>query len=235
MAYSPFVPRSDVETALAAFDRLIKATTPDPDNPWDQLLLKQSKARWGAETAKRGLVEGLAQRDAADRADPRRAELPERLDAALLAVTDCIDGMRALERAKCNIQTAALADGFVAYPDGRVGIAPQHHDAVSDQMQTRRAHDEHRMMSVLADMTNLQQRTVAVIRERLGADQPGIPWVLVECARAGIDLESFDAGARLPGSPLRDLMQQLATDMKLAKDQLAEDQVWADPLKPDVE
>jgi len=52
---------------------------------------------------------------------------------------------------------------------------------------------------------------------RLGADERGMPWAICECARAGFDLSgSFEAGAQLPPSPLRDLMERLASDMARA-------------------
>jgi hypothetical protein len=73
------------------------------------------------------------------------------------------------------------------------------------------------MMSVLADIAELQRHTVTTIRERLGAHEPGIPWAILECARAGIELQTFEAAAELPASPLRDLMEQLAADMRRAK------------------
>lgn len=219
MALNPFVPRADVQNALAAFDRLIEMTTPEPDNRADELLLKNSKTRPVAESAKRGLEEGLAQRDVADHAEPRRAELPDRVTTALSVVTDCLDGMQALERAKRDVEIAARNDGFDVTADGCVNVAPEHHGSatVDDHIQTRRALHEHHLMSILGDVTILQRDTVATIRERLGADQPGTPWVLIECARAGIDLDSFETSSGLPASPLRDLMDELAAEMTNAK------------------
>lgn len=96
-----------------------------------------------------------------------------------------------------------------------------------DEVQLRRARFEHRMMSTLADIVLLQVGTVDTVRERLGADQPGMPWVVLECARGGHDLGPvFQAGAQVPASPLRDAMEQLAAAAARAKAA-----VWPNPAQ----
>lgn len=128
--------------------------------------------------------------------------------------------MQDLESKKSEIETTARNEGFVVGADGCVGIGPRHERSqeVSEDAASRRARYEHRIMSVLADMAQLQERTVATISERLGADEPGIPWALIECARVGFDLTSFESGgAGLPPSPLQDLLERLATHMARAK------------------
>jgi hypothetical protein len=215
-ARNPLVPRDAPETLLAALTRLVQGV-PQPG--------AADKLGWPATAQvagrlKRAVEEGLAERDAADRAEPRRVELPERVNAALSAVTDCIDRMRALERQKAAIETAATEDGFVVNPDGSIRPEPQGTPpgGAGDDVQVRRLRLEHRMMSTLADVVSLQVDAVDTVRERLGADQPGIPWVILECARGGHDLGPvFQAGAQLPASPLRELMEELAAAAGQAK------------------
>ena len=217
-ARNPLVPRDAPEALLAALDRLIDASVPEPGAPASVSFFSVS-ARV-AVRLRRAVQEGLAERDAADRAEPRRIELPERVRAALSAVTDCIDGMRALERRKVEIETAATQHGFIVDSDGSIGVAPQSMPPTDDddEVQVRRARFEHEMMSTLADIVALQVSTVDTVRERLGADLPGVPWAVLECARGGHDLgPAFEAGAQLPASPLRDVMEQLAAAAAQAK------------------
>jgi hypothetical protein len=211
-ALNPLVPRAASAQLLAAMNRLVEATTPDPDLP---AVLNFSRTRPLALGIKRAIEEALAERDAADRAEPRRRELPERVDAALSAMTGCISRMQELERTRSDIETAAHKQGFAVNADGTVSLGQRHKRTgeVSDDVGRQRARYEHRMMSVQADMMQVQEHTVATIRERLGADEPGIPWVVLECARGGFDLSAtFESGAQLPPSPLRDLMERLAAD-----------------------
>jgi hypothetical protein len=216
-ARNPLVRRDAPEALLAALNRLIDASVPDPGAPASVSFSVTARV---AVRLKRAVQEGLAERDAADRAEPRRVELPERVRAALSAVTDCIDGMRALERRKVEIETAATQHGFIVDSEGSIGVAPQSMPSSDDddEVQVRRARFEHEMMSTLADIVALQVSTVDTVRERLGADLPGVPWVVLECARGGHDLgPAFEAGAQLPASPLRDVMEQLAAAAAQAK------------------
>jgi hypothetical protein len=225
-ARDPLVPRDTAEALLTALDRLVATGAPEPGAA---TLASFSATTRVALRLRRAVAEGLAERDAADRAEPRRAELPERVNAALSAVTDCIDAMRALERQKVEIETAATQHGFIVEPEGSIGVAPQRvsFGGSGEDVQVRRLRLEHRMMVTLADIVSLQVSTVDAVRERLGADQPGVPWVLLECARGGHDLGPvFQAGAQLPASPLRDVMQQLAAAAARAKAT-----VWPDPAQ----
>ncbi|MDI3313956.1 MAG: hypothetical protein QJR12_06640 [Mycobacterium sp.] len=216
-ALNPLVPRSASEELLAAMNRLVEATTPDPRLP---AALNFSRTRPLALGIKRAIEEALAERDAADRAEPRRRELPARVDGALSAMTGCISRMQELERTRSGIETAARQQGFAVNPDGTVSLSDQHDrpGELADDVSRQRARYEHQMMSVQAEMMQVQERTVTTIRERLGADEPGIPWVILECARGGFDLSAtFESGAQLPASPLRDLMERLAVDTARAK------------------
>lgn len=216
-ALNPLVPRAASEELLAAMNRLVEATTPDPHV---SAVLNSSRTRPLALGIKRAIEEALAERDAADRAEPRRRELRERVDTALSTMTGCISRMQELERTRSKIETAARKRGFAVNPDGTVNLGQQHKRSgeVSDDVGKQRARYEHQMMSVQADMTQVQEHTVDTIRERLGADEPGIPWAILECARGGFDLgATFESGARLPASPLRDLMEQLAAHAAWAK------------------
>lgn len=216
-ARNPLVPRDAPEALLAVLDRLVETSVPEPGEP---ASLSFSATARIALHLRRAVEEGLAERDAADRAEPRRAELPERVSAALSAVTDCIDGMRLLERRKTEIEAAANRAGFLVNPDGSIRPEPQGvpPGQDSDDVAVRRLRFEHRMMSTLSDTVSLQISTVDTVRERLGADQPGTPWVILECARGGHDLGPvFAAGAQLPASPLRDLMEQLADQAAQAR------------------
>ncbi|MBS4727215.1 hypothetical protein MSM1_02165 [Mycobacterium sp. SM1] len=216
-ALNPLVPRRASEELLAAMNRLVEATTPDPRLPGP---LNFSRTRPLALGIKRAIEEALAERDAADRAEPRRRELPERVGGALSAMTGCISRMQELERTRSGIETAARAQGFAVSADGTVSLGEEHRraGAIGDDLGRQRARYEHQMMSVQAEMMQVQERAVTAIRERLGADEPGIPWVILECARGGFDLSAtFESGARLPASPLRDLMERLAADTARAK------------------
>ncbi|BBX97258.1 hypothetical protein [Mycobacterium lacus] len=216
-ARNPLAPRAAVEELLASMNRIIEITEPDPALP---AALNFSQSRRAALAAKRGIEKGLAQRDAADRVEPRRRELPHRLETALQAIGDCISGMGALDRQRSAIETDARNEGFVVDADGCVSISPEHGhpQEAGDDTAARRARYEHRLMSVLAEMARLQEHTVATISERLGADEPGIPWAFVECAREGLELTLFESGgAGLPPSPLRDLLERLTAEMARAK------------------
>ncbi|VBA41640.1 hypothetical protein LAUMK13_03633 [Mycobacterium innocens] len=214
-ARNPLTPRAAVAELLASMNRVIEITEPDPQLP---AALSFSRSRQAALDAKRGIAKGLAERDAADRAEPRRRELPERLQSALRAIDDCISGMQHLDGKRLEIAAAARQEGFVVASDGCVSIGTAHQRSVSDEATMRRARYEHGLMSVLAEMAALQERSVATIAERLGADEPGIPWSFIECAKAGVELSTFEAGgAGLPPSPLRDLLDRLAADMANAK------------------
>jgi hypothetical protein len=215
-ALNPLVPRAASEELLAAMNRLVEATTPDPSLS----VLNFSRTRPLALGIKRVIEEALAERDAADRAEPRRRELPERVDTALSTMTGCIHRMQSLERTRSKFEKAARRRGLVVNADGTVSLGQQHTRSgeVSDDVGRQRARYEHHMMSVQADMMQVQELAVTTIRERLGADEPGIPWVVLECARGGFDLSAtFKSGAQLPPSPLRDLMERLAADAARAK------------------
>ncbi|MBN3457870.1 hypothetical protein JNN96_27925 [Mycobacterium sp. DSM 3803] len=93
MARNPFAATQQVERLVADFDRLLDITLPSRD------LVTPATTR-AATCAKRGLLEGSADRDSGDNTGPRREELSDRVAAALTTVTDCIDGLRALERAR---------------------------------------------------------------------------------------------------------------------------------------
>ncbi|KAA1239617.1 hypothetical protein F0Q45_26795, partial [Mycobacterium simiae] len=68
-ARNPFAPRAAVAELLASMNRVIDITEPDPRLP---VALSFSRSRQAALDAKRGIANGLAERDAADRAEPRR-------------------------------------------------------------------------------------------------------------------------------------------------------------------
>lgn len=217
LARDPLIPRDAPAALLAALSRLVDASVPAAGIPEFQEVTMTAEVAAGL---KQGLLEGLAERDAADFAEPRRAEMPARVDAALTAVTTCIDSMRMLESQRDEIAATAIREGFILEPDGSIGLAPQDEPADRDghEVQLRRARLEGRMMSILAEIVTLQVGTVATIRERLGADQPGVPWVILECARGGHDLgPTFAPGAQLPASPLRDLMAELVAAAEEAK------------------
>ncbi|KZS58106.1 hypothetical protein [Mycobacterium ostraviense] len=215
IARNPLTPRAAVAELLASMNRVIEIIEPDPQLP---AALSFSRSRQAALAAKRGIAKGLAERDAADRAEPRRRELPERLQTALRAIDDCISGMQHLDGKRLEIAGAARQEGFVVASDGCVSIGTAAQRSVGDEATMCRARYEHRLMSVLAEMAALQERSVATITERLGADEPGIPWSFIECAKAGVELSTFETGgAGLPPSPLRDLLDRLAADMASAK------------------
>lgn len=208
MARNPLLPRSQVEDLVVEFDRLLEIAAPPEGFPG----LAMSATSRAAACARRGLLKGLEDRDAGDRAELRREQLAERVKAALTTVTDCIDGMRTLEHDKLDAEATATADGFIVQADGCVGLGPD-----SGQDAYARARHEHRIMSTVAEMDRLQLRTVDTVREQLDVEETGIPWTLMECARAGLDLsDSLEASAQLPDSPLRDLMARLAGDMRRA-------------------
>lgn len=72
-ARNPLVPRHAVEELLAAMNRIIEVTEPDPRLP---AVLNFSQSRQVALRAKRGIEKGLAERDAADRVEPHAASCP---------------------------------------------------------------------------------------------------------------------------------------------------------------
>lgn len=212
MARNPLLPRSQVEDLVAEFDRLLAITAPPHGFP----RYAMSETSRTATCARRGLVKGLADREAGDRAEPRREQLAERVMAALTTVTDCIDGMQALESDKLDAEATATADGFIVQAGGGVAVGSDTRGAPESQAVARARH-EHRIVSTVAEMDRLQLRTVDTIRKHLDVGETGIPWTLMECARAGLDLSgSFEASAQLPDSPLRDLMERLAADMHRA-------------------
>ena len=211
MARNPLLPRSEVESLVADFDRLLEVAQPSGGFPG---LTMPATSR-AAANARRGLVQGLADREPGDRAEPRREELSDRVLAALSALTGCIDGMLGLERTKNDSEAQATADGFVVRADGCIALGSE--QLADDHLQGSRARYEHSIMSTLSEMDQLQHQTVDNIRDQLGVAEAGVPWTLMECARAGLDLGgSFEASAKLPDSPVRDLMERLAGDMKQA-------------------
>jgi hypothetical protein len=208
LARNPLLPRSQVEGLVVEFDRLLEIAAPSKGLPGPAM----AETTRAATCARRGLLKGLADREAGDRAEPRREQLAERVIAALTTVTNCIDGMRTLEYDKFDAEATATADGFIVQAGGRVALGSDTGGAA-----LARARHEHRILSTVAEMDRLQLRTVDAVRERLDVDETGIPWTLMECARAGLDLSgSFEASAQLPDSPLRDLMERLAGDMHRA-------------------
>ncbi|ORA38167.1 hypothetical protein [Mycobacterium aquaticum] len=212
MARNPLLPRSQVEDLVVEFDRLLAIAAPPEGFP----ELSMSETSRTATCARRGLVQGLADRDAGDRAEPRREQLAERVMAALTTVTDCIDGMQSLESDKLDAEATATADGFIVQAGGGVAIGADTQGSPEGQAGARARH-ERRIVSTVAEMDRLQLRTVDAIREQLDVGETGIPWTLMECARAGLDLSgSFEASAQLPHSPLRDLMERLAAEMHRA-------------------
>lgn len=212
LARNPLLPRSEVEDLVVEFDRLLAIAPPPEGFPG----LAMSETSRAAACARRGLVKGLADREAGDRAEPRREQLADRVMAALTTVTDCIDGMRTLESDKLDAEAMATADGFIVQAGGCVAVGSDT-GGIPEIQAVARARHEHRIVSTVAEMDRLQLRTVDTVRERLDVGESGIPWTLMECARAGLDLSgSFEASARLPDSPLRDLMERLAGDMRRA-------------------
>lgn len=215
-ARNPLIPRDVPQSLLTTLSRLVEVTTPRRGR-----LVSFTRTPTGTVAArlKRAVEAGLAERDAADRAEPRRLELPERIDAALSAMTECINGMQAFESEHSEIEKVASQQGFTVDEDGSIHIAPEHLGSDDgDNIQARRARLEHRMMSALGDLIALHDRTVATICERLGVDGPEVPWAIIECARGGHDLgPAFHVGAQLPASQLRDLLQRLTSDAARAK------------------
>ncbi|WP_100485532.1 hypothetical protein [Mycobacteroides abscessus] len=203
-ALNPLGDRASSQELLDSMSRLADVT--DPANCGGFKLF--SKSHDGSAMMRDAIAAALAARDAADQAEPRRLELPERWRAVSDAGVACIDGMRAVERARTEAEAEAIADGFVINPDGSVsldeGMIPD------DETRVRRARHEHRLMQIHGQETDLQARTVATIRERIGADVPGMPWAILECARGGHDLtETFTSCLALPDSPFTTLMHEI--------------------------
>lgn len=216
-ALNPLIDRVTSQELLDSVSKL--AETTDPANMHGFKLF--SKSHTGSTAIRDAVAAALAARDAADKAEPRRAELNERLNAVLAAIKGCVNQMGVLERARNKVQTVALAEGFVINPDGSTSIpndAGHTSDQLGGDLDLRRARLEHQIMVLFGEVTQLQDSTVATIRERLGADVPGMPWAILECARGGYDLgEIFGQLTDLPPSPFTTLMHELVTYAAQAK------------------
>lgn len=223
-ALNPLVDRASSQELLDSMSELAEVT--DPVTMSGFKLFTGSHA--GSVAIRDAVTVALAARDAADKAEPRRLELLERYDTVIATVASCIDGMGALAAARREAQGHAVADGFVITPDGAVSTDEASGPA-DEHAQTRRARHEHRLMQIHGQEAELQASTVATIRERLGADVPGMPWAVLECARGGHDLaEGFRIGLGFPPSPLTTLMHELVAHAKAAKAA-----VWPYPDEPD--
>lgn len=226
-ALNPLHDRASSQELLDSLSRLADAT--DPASMGGFKLFSKSNA--GSMAIRDAVAAALAARDAADNAEPRRLELPTRWRTVSEAGMSCIEGMQALESARTEAEAEAIADGFVINPDGSVSVDGNTNPG-DEQIQARRARHEHRLMQIHGDETDLQARTVATIRERIGADVPGMPWAILECARGGHDLtETFTSCLALPPSPFTTLMHQIVAYAAEAKAA-----VWPytdDPVQPD--
>lgn len=213
-ALNPLHDRASSQELLDSITRLAEVT--DPANMGGFRLM--SRSHTGSALIRDALAAALAARDAADQAEPRRAELPARWRAVSEAGMACIDGMQALERARTEAGAEVIADGFVINPDGSVGTDSSA-DPTNEKMQSRRARHEHRLMQICGEEADLQARTVAAIRERIGADVPGMPWAILECARGGHDLtDTYSACLALPPPPFTTLMHEIVAYANEAKE-----------------
>ncbi|MBB4853635.1 hypothetical protein HNP40_001001 [Mycobacteroides chelonae] len=210
-ALNPLHDRASSQELLDSMSRLADVT--DPANCGGFKLF--AKSHDGSAVMRDAIAAALAARDAADEAEPRRLELSQRWLAVSEAGMACIDGMRAVERARTEAEAEAIADGFVINPDGSVSV--DEGTSADDETRVRRARHEHRLMQIHGQEADLQASTVATIRERIGADVPGMPWAILECARGGHDLtETFNSCLALPDSPFTSLMHEIVTYAKEA-------------------
>lgn len=226
-ARSALNPLHDRASSLDLLDSLSRlADVTDPENMGGFKLFTKSNA--GATAIRDAVASALAARDAADKAEPRRLELSKRWRAVSEAGMACIEGMQALESARTQAEADAIADGFIIQPNGTV-TTDSATGVADEQTQIRRARHEHRLMQIHGNETDLQTRTVSTIRERIGAEVPGMPWAILECARGGHDLtEAFQSCLALPPSPFTTLMHEIVAYAKEAKTA-----VWPYPNESD--
>lgn len=168
----------------------------------------------------RAVEQVLSEREEAERELVHRREIRDRLVVALDAVLDCLRTLPDLAEAEISLGTTAVNEGFQVFDDGSVRTTvAQEIGADLGALESRRAELDEQMTTAVERRTGLIDDTTDLVRDRLGVAEVGIPWVILEATRGGLDVsEPFEFAAHhLPDCELRDLMVQLVTDIELAR------------------
>ncbi|MGX1804957.1 hypothetical protein ACWIGI_04525 [Nocardia sp. NPDC055321] len=222
------VSRAQLEDLLDAVNAFLDSITPGegeyvPEGGW----APESTAM--AFQIGRAVEQVLSEREEAERELVHRRDIRDRLVVALDAVLDCLRTLPTLAESEIALGTTAVNEGFQVFDDGSVRTTvAQEIDADLGALEHRRAELDDQMTAAVARRTGLIDDTADLVRDRLGVADVGIPWVILEATRGGLDVsEPFEFAAHhLPDCELRDLMVQLVTDIELARsleDDLAPD------------
>ncbi|MEU0539133.1 hypothetical protein [Nocardia sp. NPDC005978] len=213
------VSRAQLEDLLDAVNAFLDTITPGegeyvPEGGW----APESTAM--AFQIGRAVEQVLGERAEAERELVHRRDIRDRLVVALDAVLDCLRTLPTLAESEIALGTTAVNEGFQVFDDGSVRTTvTQEFDADLGALERRRAELDDQMTAAVARRTGLIDDTADLVRDRLGVADVGIPWVILEATRGGLDVsEPFEFAAHhLPDCELRDLMVQLVTDIELAR------------------
>ncbi|WP_327142818.1 hypothetical protein [Nocardia sp. NBC_01327] len=215
----PAVSRAQLEDLLDAVNGFLDTITPGegefvPQGGW----APESTAM--AFQIGRAVEQVLTEREQAERELLHRREIRDRLVVALDAVLDCLRSLPDLAEAEIALGTTAVNEGFQVFDDGSVRTTvTQEIGADMGALEARRVELDEQMTAAVSARTGLVDDTADLVRDQLGVADVGIPWVILEATRGGLDVsEPFEFAAHhLPDCELRDLMVQLVTDIELAR------------------
>ncbi|MFC6013465.1 hypothetical protein [Nocardia lasii] len=215
----PEVGLEEIGDQLRVWNTILDAVHGEP-------LPTDPQRRWLIESAfhiTRWLQHELAERSDAMRDLARHAhKVGHRLELMLRKVSQVADSLVVNSAQITKIMESITVEGFQLTPLGvftTPGYDYSHLGADLAAIERRRAQLESELVRLANEGHAIQMRTTAYCRTQLGADERGIPSIILESQRLGIDtIEPFRiARDAMPDSPLRDAFEQYVTDAELAQ------------------
>ncbi|MFE3546475.1 hypothetical protein ACFXK0_26225 [Nocardia sp. NPDC059177] len=191
-----------------------RAGQPVPADPEQQWLIGTALhiTRWLQQELSDRTEWLRARERAAQQVGQRLATMLRTLGAAISFMVDNADALATLAE-------TLVAEGFDMTPTGMIALPDHPRDADPETVERRRIELLSTLVHLVRERDTVQAEAIAQMRAELGAGDTGIPSIISESQRFGIDLIApfRQLTTNMPPSPLLTAMEQFISDAELAQ------------------
>ncbi|MFB7877552.1 hypothetical protein ACFC06_20075 [Nocardia sp. NPDC056064] len=213
--------RHDVDNATIIAQLRVWNTFLDQQS--GQPLSEDPEQRWLLGTALH--ITRWLQQELGDRTewlkDRERAarKVGQRLAAMLCTLGEAMSFMADKAGELADLAETLVSEGFELTPSGLIALPDHPRQTDPESVEHRRAQLYAMLVQLVHERETVQAEAIARMRAELGASGTGIPSIISECQRFGIDLIApfRQLAANMPSSPLLTAVQQFIADAELAQ------------------
>ncbi|WP_336086255.1 hypothetical protein [Nocardia sp. SSK8] len=213
--------RAEVDNATIIAQLRVWNTFLDQES--GQRLSEDTEHRWLLGTAlhiTRWLQQELRDRSARLKEREHTArQVGQRLAAMLCTLGEAMAFMADKTGELADLAETLVAEGFELTPSGLIALPDHPRGTDPESVERRRIQLYARLVHLVRERETVQGEAIARMRAELGAENTGIPSIISECQRFGIDLIApfRQLAASMPPSPLLTAMRQFIADAELAQ------------------